>query len=172
MTDSQPDSPNSQNNGGSANWAIWLAAGIGAGFIRPAPGTWGSLVGLPAAYGVGLIPWMWLQAVVIVAFCAASIPIATLAGRALGRGKDPGCIVIDEIAGMMITFFAVPFTGFAVAVLGFLLFRVFDIAKLPPARQLEHLPEGLGVMADDWAAAVYANLVLRLILTLLPSWFV
>lgn len=115
---------------------------------------------------------MWLQAVVIVAFCAASIPIATLAGRALGRGKDPGCIVIDEIAGMMITFFAVPITGFAVAVLGFLLFRVFDIAKLPPARQLEHLPEGLGVMADDWAAAVYANLFLRLILTLLPSWFV
>jgi phosphatidylglycerophosphatase A len=172
VSDSQPDSPDSRKNGASASWVIWPATGFGSGFIRPAPGTWGSLVALPLVYGVGVIPSVWLQAGVIVAFCAVSIPIATLAGRSLGRGKDPGCIVIDEIAGMLITFFLVPISGLAVAVLGFALFRVFDIAKLPPARQLEHLPEGLGIMADDWAAAVYANLALRLTLYLLPSWFV
>jgi len=172
VTDSRLDSPDSRKNEASASWAIWPATAFGAGFIRPAPGTWGSLVALPLVYGVGLIPSAWLQAVAIVAFCLASIPVATLAGRALGRGKDPGCIVIDEVAGMLITFFLVPISGVAVAVLGFLLFRVFDIAKLPPARQLEHLPDGLGVMADDWAAAVYANLALRLTLYLIPSWFV
>lgn len=167
--DSRPDAPDSPKSRFSASWAIWPATWFGSGFMRPAPGTWGSLTAFPAVYGIGLIPSGWLQAVVIVAFCAASIPIATLAGRALGRGKDPGYIVIDEVAGMLITFFLVPITSVWVAVLGFLLFRAFDIAKLPPARQLEHLPEGLGIMADDWAAAVYANLSLRLTLYLIPT---
>lgn len=171
VPDSQLDSPDSRKNEAAAGWAIWPATGFGAGFLRPAPGTWGSLAALPLVYTVGLIPSAWLQVVAIVGFCAASVPIATLAGRALGRGKDPGCIVIDEIAGMLITFFLVPITGVAVAVLGFLLFRVFDIAKLPPARRLEHLPEGLGIMADDWAAAVYANLTFRLIYYFFPSLF-
>ena len=66
--------------------------------------------------------------------------------------------MFDEIAGLAITFFLVPMTSITVVVLGFLLFRLFDITKPPPARQLERLPGGLGVMADDWAAGVYANL--------------
>jgi phosphatidylglycerophosphatase A len=171
VTKSDREPKNSPNSADQANWAIWPATGLGVGFLRPASGTWGSLLGLPLAYGVGVLPMWWLQALVIVAFCVASVPIATLAGRCLGRGKDPGCIVIDEISGMLITFFLVPMSGVAVAVLGFLLFRVFDIVKLAPARQLEHLPEGLGVMADDWAAAVYANLALRLTIYLVPSLF-
>lgn len=172
MTNSEQKPAVGQKTPVSASWTILPATGLGVGFIKPAPGTWGSLVGMPLAYGVSLIPSAWFQVGVIAAFCLASIPIATFAGRSLGRGKDPGCIVIDEIAGILITFFLVPITVPATAVVGFLLFRLFDISKLPPARQLEHLPEGLGVMADDWAAAVYANLALRLVVYFLPAWFV
>jgi phosphatidylglycerophosphatase A len=163
-----PESDSQPENGPSvvaqANWAVWPATGLGVGFIKPAPGTWGSLVGMPLAY---LVSWRpgWLQAAIIVVFCAAAVPVCSLAGRSLGRGKDPGCIVIDEIAGILITFFLVPMSSIWVAVLGFLLFRAFDISKLPPANRLEHLPEGLGIMADDWAAAVYANLLLQLIVS-------
>lgn len=164
MPESDLQPVRSRNTDFRANWAIWPATGLGIGFIKRAPGTWGSLVGMPLAYFVSLRP-NWLQAAIIVAFCAAAVPICTRAGRSLGRGKDPGCIVIDEIAGILITFFLVPVSSVWVAVLGFLLFRLFDISKLPPARQLERLPEGLGIMADDWAAAVYANLVLHLIVS-------
>lgn len=155
----QPDSQ--PKNASQENWAVWLATGLKVGFLRPAPGTWGSLLGLPLAYCISSRP-VWLQVALIIGFCATAVPIATIAGRTLGRGKDPGCIVIDEIAGILITFFLVPMSSLWVIVVGFLLFRLFDIVKLPPARRLEHLPEGLGVMADDWAAAVYANIALRL----------
>jgi phosphatidylglycerophosphatase A len=79
----------------------------------------------------------------------------------LGNVKDPGCIVLDEIASLPITFFLVPMNSWIVVAAGFALHRLFDISKPPPARQLERLPEGLGIMADDWAAGVYSNLVLH-----------
>ena len=73
-------------------------------------------------------------------------------------------MVFDEIASLPITFFAVSFERWEVIVLGFVLFRLFDILKPPPARQLEQLPDGLGIMADDWMAGIYSNLVLHAIL--------
>jgi phosphatidylglycerophosphatase A len=100
------------------------------------------------------------QAVAIAAICAASIPVCTVAARRLGK-KDPGSIVLDEIASMPIAFYLIPITDWKIAVVGFVLHRLFDVTKPPPARQLERLPAGLGIMADDCAAAVYANLVLR-----------
>jgi len=161
VTKIDSDPSEDRKNAGFLPLSVLLATGLGAGLLRPAPGTWGSLIALPLAWVVGQITSLPVQAVVIVAFCLASIPIATAAGRLLGRGKDPGCIVIDEVAGILLTFFLNPMSSIDVVVVGFVLFRLFDISKLPPARRLEHLPEGLGVMADDWAAALYANIALQ-----------
>jgi phosphatidylglycerophosphatase A len=141
--------------------AVWLATGGWLGFFPYAPGTVGSLWGLPVAWGVGQLEW-WGQALVIVLLGLAGVPLCTAAARKLGL-KDPGCIVVDEIASFPITFFLVPMTGPQVIVAGFVLNRVFDITKPPPARQLERLPQGLGIMADDWAAGVYSNLLLHLL---------
>lgn len=141
--------------------AVVLATGLGIGRIPWAPGTFGTLLGLPLAWTIGRLPSAALQAAVIVAVCAAGIPICTLAARRL-RAKDPGAIVLDEIASLPMTFFLVPFNAWTI-VAGFLLHRLFDITKPPPARQLERLPEGLGIMADDWIAGLYSNVALRLL---------
>ena len=155
--------------------AVWLAVGFGSGWAPKAPGTFGSLVGVAVAWlvgqipAVGPIPQSGLQAAVVVGLCLVGIPIINAARPRLGRGKDPGCVVWDEIAALPITFFLLPMTSWLVVLAGFALFRFFDISKLPPARQLERLPGGLGVMADDWAAAVYSHLALRALLWLVPS---
>ena len=153
--------------------AIWLATGLGFGFSPFAPGTVGSLWGLALAWGTGQIPALgplpaWsIQAIVAVAVCVAGIPLCTLAVRQMGGVKDPGAIVFDEIASFPITFFLVsPANLNCVGVLGcgFVLNRIFDILKPPPARQLESLPEGLGIMADDWIAGLYSCLCLHAVI--------
>jgi len=144
--------------------AVQLATGLGIGMIPVAPGTFGTLLGLPLAWLIDILPGFRIQLAAIIVVCLGAVLICDIAIKALGRGKDPGCVVLDEIVAMPITFFLIPINNLWVAAAGFVLFRVFDIAKPPPARQLESLPGGLGVMADDWAAAVYANLALRLLL--------
>jgi phosphatidylglycerophosphatase A len=146
--------------------AVILATGLWIGRIPVAPGTFGSLLGLPLAWAISMLASPWLQAAVIIAICLVGVPICTAAARHLSGSKDPQQIVLDEIAGIAITFFLVPHLMMRplVLLIGFALFRFFDITKLPPARQLEHLPTGLGIMADDWAAGVYACLVLHVIL--------
>jgi phosphatidylglycerophosphatase A len=143
--------------------SVILATGLWVGRIPWAPGTWGALWGLPLSWGVSFLPNPWMQVAVIVAINLIGIPLCTAAVRKYGGQKDPGSIVFDEIASMPIVFFLVPREALAVPVLaaGFLLHRLFDITKPPPARQLEYLPDGLGIMADDWAAAVYAGLALH-----------
>jgi phosphatidylglycerophosphatase A len=153
--------------------AVWrhpvviLATGLWLGRIPFAPGTFGTLLGLPLAWSISLIPNVWLQLVVVLAICALGVPICTIAARLLGSKEDPQQVVFDEIAAVPITFFLVPHEVIQrplVLLAGFLLFRLFDITKPPPARQLERLPTGLGIMADDWAAGVYACLALHAIL--------
>jgi phosphatidylglycerophosphatase A len=152
--------------------AVVLATGLQTGRIPFAPGTFGSLLGIPTAWLLGHVPGLVSQAAVLTALCVVGVFIVNAALPALGGSKDPGCVVFDEIAGQSITFFLVPMTSVVVVVLGFLLFRLFDITKPPPARNLEKLPAGLGVMADDWAAGIYANLALHGILAFAPSvWF-
>ncbi|HEY2759789.1 MAG TPA: phosphatidylglycerophosphatase A [Pirellulales bacterium] len=143
---------------------VVIATGFWAGRIPWAPGTFGALWGLPLAWGISWIPGAWLQAVAIIAICLTGIPICTVAARVLGGLKDPGCIVLDEIASLPITFFALPRSQIErpiVLLIGFALHRLFDITKPPPARQLERLPEGLGIMADDWIAGIYSCIVLH-----------
>jgi phosphatidylglycerophosphatase A len=152
--------------------AVIVATGLWIGRIPIAPGTFGTLLGLPLAWGISFIPSFWLQAVVIIAICAVGVPICTLAARRLGGTKDPQQIVFDEIAAVPITFFLVSHDTIQhplVLLAGFVLFRLFDITKPPPARQLEHLPTGLGIMADDWAAGVFACVALHAILW--TGWF-
>jgi phosphatidylglycerophosphatase A len=96
------------------------------------------------------------------------IPAATQMARATGL-KDPQFVVIDEVAGQLITLIAVP-VSWKSLLLGFILFRGFDIVKPPPVRQLEHLPEGIGIVLDDVAAGLYALVIMQLALhfSLLP----
>lgn len=141
------------------------------GRLRPAPGTWGSAVGLAAAVAVsasGLgrpleLAW-WLLVNLL------AVPLCTLAARQLGGLKDPSAVVLDEAAAMPLVLLVVAPEArtWLTLLAAFGLFRLFDITKLPPCRQLERLPEGFGVMADDWAAAAYAAAVLAVVSPLLP----
>ena len=138
----------------------WLATALGIGLWAPAPGTAGAAVGVLVAWAISYLPNFAWQLAAIVLLNLAGIPLCTAAGRALGGKKDNQAIIWDEIMSMPIVFLLVPFHGWAIALAGFALHRLFDITKPPPARQLEKLPDGLGVMADDWMAAVYACLAL------------
>ena len=115
------------------------------------------------AWGIAQLPFVWLQAVAIVALCAIGVWICGAAAARLGAGKDPGMIVFDEVAGMAIALFLVDVRNPWVLVAGFVLFRIFDVTKPPPVRQAERFDGGLGIMADDWVAGVYANACLWLL---------
>lgn len=147
--------------------AVLLATCGGLGRLRPAPGTWGSALGLAVSAGLvaavggvgGGSAGAWaVEAALVVAICLAGVPVCTRAASRLGLGKDPGAIVYDEMAAMALTLLAVPpaHRSLAVVAAAFLLFRLFDVTKPPPAGWCERLPAGLGIMADDWAAAVWA----------------
>jgi len=168
--------------------ALAIATACGAGYLPKAPGTFGSFAGVLLAWSAMLIStlrfdtpragepqdisgvWWWnfLQSEV---FLVISVSLAGLwaAGRVAIylQKKDPQIVVIDEVAGQLIAYLglATPFT-FAVSwqylLAGFILFRVFDIWKPFPARLAESFPGGVGIMADDWVAGVYAALALAL----------
>ena len=142
--------------------ALLCATAVGVGYAPVAPGTFGS--------AGGLVLWALLphsavvQAIAIVALFALGSWSGTIAERHFAK-TDPGEVVIDEVMGMLITLFLNP-VGWAGVVGAFLLFRVADVLKPFPANRLEALPGGVGVMADDAMAAVYANLALRAMLAL------
>ncbi len=98
----------------------------------------------------------------IVVVVAVGIPAATLEARRCGK-KDPSHVVIDEVAGQLVTLIACPIVWHALLI-GFILFRAFDIVKPPPVRSLERLPEGTGIVVDDLGAGVYALIVLQLLI--------
>ena len=140
--------------------ALALATALGAGYAPFAPGTFGSAAGLALWW---LIPASSsLQFLTIVVVFAVGSWSGSVAERHF-RTTDPSQVVLDEVLGMLITLFMNP-VGWIGAVLGFLLFRVADIIKPFPANKLEALHGGVGIMADDAMAAVYANLALRLLL--------
>jgi phosphatidylglycerophosphatase A len=148
--------------------AVFICSFGYIGFFPFAPGTAGSAAGVLvylAARGLG-VPFFELP--LIAALFAAGVIFTRPCEEDL-RCVDPGPIVIDEVMGMLITFFMIP-VSWAGMLVGFLLFRALDVAKPAPARQLERLPGGLGVMADDVMAAIYANLLLRGACVLAPDW--
>lgn len=164
--------------------AVVLAT-CGVGFIPIAPGTWGAGLGVgiylalgsatawvvvnAAALGLGRSALPFQQTLntlllfVIVLVCLAGTWAATRSEKLLGR-KDPGAVVVDEVAGQLITFLFVPWgAGPWAIVAGFLAFRVFDIWKPYPINRLEALESGLGVMADDVLAGAYAAALMSLL---------
>jgi phosphatidylglycerophosphatase A len=142
--------------------ALIIASVCGIGYIPLAPGTFGS--------AAGLVLWALMPAsttvhvVAILVMFAVGSWSATGAEHHFGR-TDPGQVVIDEVLGMLITLFMNP-VGWLGASAAFVLFRLFDVVKPFPANRLERLPGGVGVMADDAMAAIYANLTLRALLAL------
>jgi phosphatidylglycerophosphatase A len=144
--------------------AVPLATLFGAGRSPLAPGTIGTLAALPAAVLTWRFLPLWGQAAAAALVAGVGIWAAGAAARALGI-KDPGPVVIDEAAGLMVAVIGVPFSWTA-AGLAFLLFRAMDVLKPPPADRLERLPGGWGIVLDDLAAGLYANLALRLLLFL------
>jgi phosphatidylglycerophosphatase A len=140
-------------------WILFGATGCGAGFIPVAPGTFGALIGLFLAWclsgGDGS-----LLVLFTLAFSGLSVWVAHEAERILGT-KDPGAIVIDEVAGMLVACLGLPMTPAAAVVL-FILFRLFDILKPFPVGWLDRrLTGGVGIVADDVAAGLLANVVYR-----------
>lgn len=148
-------------------WAWTVATVLGTGFLKPGPGTWGSIAAM--LLWLGFASWVHptppaLRATTLLAALVAlvtGIPAATIVEQE-SEGTDPGHVVIDEVAGQWIAL--LPFCGFGRAdlphaLLGLALFRLFDIVKPPPVRQLERLHGGTGIMIDDAAAGVYALLV-------------
>jgi phosphatidylglycerophosphatase A len=136
-----------------------IATVLGLGYAPVAHGTFGSAAGLAVWWLLPASPVV--QAVAIVMIFIAGSWSGNVAERHFGR-SDPGQVVIDEVMGMLITLFLNP-VGWIGACAGFLLFRVFDVIKPYPANRLEQLHGGVGVMADDAMAAVYANIALRAI---------
>ena len=145
--------------------ALVLGTGLFAGYSPIAPGTAGSFA-VVVLYGLvpGLFAWKWIWTVWIGLFVVG----VWAAGRCeTFWGKDPGKVVIDEVVGMMIAIGFMPL-NWKIVIAGFFFFRFFDIFKPPPARRLEKIHGGFGVMADDVIAALYANIVLRVLVLLVP----
>ena len=151
-------------------WPLWLVTLGGAGLLKPAPGTWGSLAATLFLCGVydisGQTAWPIELVVGILLLGTINVLLGKWIADYFGR-EDPGPCVIDEGAGICLTLLGLPMVHpwitFAAA---FAAFRLFDVLKPPPARQLEHLPLGWGILTDDLAAAVYANLLCQIILRL------
>jgi len=167
MTTETSETPASPATGTTApGWARTIATFFGAGRIQPGPGTWGSLCAIllwVITMDLTLTKWQpEVLGVLIVLAIAFGIPAATQMCRSTGI-KDPGFVVIDEVAGQWITLLLAPVTWKSAAV-GFILFRGFDMVKPPPVRQLERLPEGTGIVADDVAAGIYALAIMQFLL--------
>ena len=153
------DYPAAQKTGGAAAVIVrFVATGFGIGRIRNAPGTWGTLWGVLISWllfeaGAGWFGWIST----IVALHVAGLLVCRLYAQYF-HTKDPGELVVDEIAAFPITMLPAampPSSSFTVALMiGFVFFRIFDIAKPPPIKQLEQLPGPLGVMADDTLAGM------------------
>lgn len=130
-----------------------IATALGAGYSPVAPGTCGTAVTIPLAYALAPLP-IWQYALVLVAVIAVGIWAAERADRAWGT-HDTGRIVIDEVAGYLVTMTLVDRGHLVPLLVGFVVFRALDIAKPPPIRWLDkNLPGGFGVVIDDVAAGV------------------
>jgi phosphatidylglycerophosphatase A len=147
---------------------LWLSTWFGAGLLPRAPGTWGALAALPCAWGLVLLggPWLLLGGTVATFGVGlwASARYMTIAGV-----DDPAVICIDEVVGQWLTLMAAPLDPLAY-LLGFVLFRIIDMAKPWPASWADRAVGGpIGVMLDDLIAAAYAGPALFLLVQLLPA---
>ena len=178
MSQPTPSNPTPKTNSAARKPRVSLAiaTAFGLGYLPKAPGTWGSLAGIliyvltqkyfPLSPITGVSPqlvqrasWSAMTGLPIaIAIALVGVWTATRAAEFSGK-KDPQFVVIDEVSGQYLAYlFSLTLLDWKYLLLGFILFRVFDIWKPFPARQAEALPGGLGIMADDWIAGIYAAL--------------
>jgi phosphatidylglycerophosphatase A len=179
MSKPTPNLPNTTTNSGKRKPRVSLAiaTAFGLGYLPKAPGTFGSIAGvaLRLFYSSRFFPHrpidLYFHDVYLVIgaqgamllftlfISAVGVLVATRTANYLGK-KDPQIVVVDEVSGQLIAYFGIGagVPNWKYLLLGFILFRVFDIWKPFPARQAESLPGGLGIMADDWIAGIYAAL--------------
>lgn len=151
-------------NSGQRSLILYLASNAGLGYAPVAPGTFGTLAGIPVYYLLSRFSAP-LQLLTLLAIVFLSFWLSDQAGKIYGEADDSR-IVIDELAGYLIAVAFLPFS-WGVAILGFLWFRLFDIVKPPPASWFDReMKNGVGVTLDDLVAGVYAALALRLCLAL------
>ena len=144
---------------------VFLATGFYVGNIPFAPGTFGTLLGLPLCFFLAGIP-MPVVILAILLLTGLAVWISERAAKILQR-EDPGCIVIDEVAGMVVALAGLPFDT-ATVVIGFVSFRIFDILKPFPIRLIDsRLPGGAGIVADDVAAGIFSNIITRIIIIII-----
>jgi phosphatidylglycerophosphatase A len=149
--------------------ALFVGTCAYIGYVPVAPGTFGSAAGLLLLWAIRTVGDTRVEVVGILLVLALGVWASAGTERHTGR-VDPGIVVIDEVAGMLITMAFIPATVIN-AIAAFLIFRVLDIVKPWPARQLERLPHGFGVMADDAMAAVYGNLIMHGLMRFASGWF-
>jgi phosphatidylglycerophosphatase A len=140
--------------------ALFVATGAYTGFFPIAPGTVGSALAVLMDRGLRATGSELVYGLVILAVAVAGVLSSQFAEEHFGR-KDPSHVVVDEVAGMLVSLYLIPVSLLGLLV-GFLLFRLLDIVKPFPCRRAEKLHGGLGIMADDLIAGVYVNLLLRL----------
>jgi len=137
--------------------AYLFATGIGTGYTPIAPGTAGSVLAFLIFWFIPLNSLYWLV------LCSIVIVIGMWASTAVekDKGKDPGIVVIDEIAGQWCALLFLP-RNFGIYVAAFFLFRILDIVKPYPAGKLQKLPGGIGIMIDDIVAGIYSNIIVHI----------
>lgn len=150
------------SSGPARGWSpsLWIVSCGGLGLVPGVPGTYGTLAGMAAAWLTQHVPVAQWGSLIVV--CAAGLWLIPVVQRQTGR-PDPPEIILDEVAGALVTFLGVPLTP-ASLITGFLAFRLLDIVKPPPIRQLERLPGAWGVLADDLAAGLLANLLIQVLI--------
>jgi phosphatidylglycerophosphatase A len=148
---------------------VFVATCAHVGYAPIAPGTFGSLLALVLYYLIRCQQSTAIELGAIAVIVAIGLWSATEAEHHFG-GIDPGPVVIDEVVGMLITLALHPVNIWG-AIVDFLTFRVLDVVKPWPARRLELLPGGFGVVLDDVMAGVYGNMIVWGLVSLLPSWF-
>lgn len=160
MTTSATAASGETPSGRKTFWAWTIATWFGAGLGKPGPGTWGSVAAVllwaavELAFHPGVIAMQIILFAGIVLSIAVGVPAATIVARESGR-EDPGFVVVDEVTGQWIALLGAAF-NWKHALIALILFRIFDILKPFPARQLENLPGGWGIVFDDVAAGLYA----------------
>lgn len=155
----------------TSDWLSLAFSTLGVGYLPLAPGTWGSMVGVAVYVAAAWLSFEYqgliggLACFAIVAFLMTALCIVSfLASKRTAElmdGKDPQIVVVDEFAGQLLTFAFISFTlSWPLILTGFILFRVFDIWKPYPIKHFEEIPDGIGIVADDLVAGVYAGVVL------------
>ena len=146
--------------------ALALSTCFGIGLLPLAPGTFATMAAAPLILGLNILG-IWYSVFALVAVTVIAVWASNLSCVLIGR-NDPQEVVIDEIAGFLVTMLLVPPTWLALGT-GFVLFRVFDIVKPYPIKKVERWRGGFGIVMDDLLAGFYANLCVRIILSLLDA---